>query len=188
MSFRIEVGSKGYGFMSYQPNLVARQFGLSQMLPKSLVSYPPDIVWAGLQLNFEGHKTCLKFHKSTQRLKLPVFKFQQSFLTTKYFDKWWSEYHRQYFPNALFLQNMIDAFSAFVGETPAPQPNTDAPVKKIQTINVKEAQTKKVATAPSHFLSLRRNNNNHFSSLSLFSRVESGLQLLHHCHTPKFAR
>lgn len=92
LSFRIKAGSKGYGFMSYQPNLVALQFGLSQMLPKSLVSHSTDIERVGWPLNFEGHKACLRFHKSTQCLKLPVFKFQQSFLTTKDFDEWWSDY------------------------------------------------------------------------------------------------
>lgn len=75
LSFRIEAGSKGYGFMSYQPNLVALQFGLSQMLSKSLVSHSNDIVWVGRPLNTEGYKACLRFHKSTQRLELPVFKF-----------------------------------------------------------------------------------------------------------------
>lgn len=29
LSFRIKTGTKGYGFMNYQPNLVAQQFGLS---------------------------------------------------------------------------------------------------------------------------------------------------------------
>lgn len=44
LSFRIEIGTKGYGFMNYQPNPVARQFGLSQLLPKYLVSHSFDIV------------------------------------------------------------------------------------------------------------------------------------------------
>lgn len=178
MSFRIEAGSKGYGFMSYQPNLVALKFSLSQMLPKSLVSHSTDIVWDGRQLNFKGHKACLKFHKSTQCLKLPVFKFQQSFLTTKDFDRWWFEYQRQCFPSAFFLQNMIDAFSALVGETLVPQPNIDAPIEKIQTIDVEEAQTKKVTPPPSLFLSLRSKIKTIFCSLSLFSRVKSGLRFL----------
>lgn len=110
LSFRIETGSKGYGFMNYQPNLVARQFGLSQMLPKYLVYHSTNIVWAGRQLNFEVHKAFLKFHKSTQHLDLPVFKFHQSFLTTKDFNKWWSESQCKYFPSVVLLQNSIDIF------------------------------------------------------------------------------
>lgn len=155
LSFRIEAGSKGYGFMSYQPNLVARQFGLSQMLPKSSVSHSTDNVWTGRPLDFKGHKACLKFHKSTQRLELPAFEFQQSFLTNKEFDEWWFDYQRQCFPSSFFLQNMNGAFSILVGETPAPQPNTDAPIKTIQTIDVDDAQMKKVTIVPSLFLSFK---------------------------------
>lgn len=106
------------------------------------MSHSIDIVWTGRQLNIEVHKACLKFHKSTQRLELPIFKFQQSFLATKDFDKWWSEYQSQYFPSALFLQHMIDAFSALAGETTAQQSNTDAPVEKIQIVDVEEAPKK----------------------------------------------
>lgn len=76
LSFRIEEGSKGYDFMSYQPNLVALQFGLSQRLPKPLVSHSSDIVWSGRSLNSDDHKAFLHFHKSTQRFELAVFKFQ----------------------------------------------------------------------------------------------------------------
>lgn len=47
LSFRIETRMKGYGLMNYQPNLVAWQFGLTQMLPKYLVSHSFDIVWVG---------------------------------------------------------------------------------------------------------------------------------------------
>lgn len=181
-SFRTEAGSRGYGFMSYQPNLVARQLGLSQMLPKYLVSHLTDILWVGQQLNFEGHKACLKFHKSTQCLELPAFKFQQPFLTTKYFDEWWFDYQRQCFPKALFLQHMIETFSTLAGETPAPQPTIDAPDKTIQIINVDEAQTKKVTTVPSLLLSLRRKITTSFSLCIYFlgSKEDSSC-----CASPK---
>lgn len=155
-SLRIKTGSKGYGFMNYQPKLVAQQFGLSQILPKSLVYHSIDIVWVGLQLIFKGHKAYLKFYTLNQHLDSPVFKFHQSFLTTKDFDKWWSEYQRKYSPSSLFLQNLIEAFSALAGETPASQPNIDALVENIQTTDVDEDQPKMVTTAPLTFLSLRR--------------------------------
>lgn len=77
LSFRKEAGSKEYGFMSYQPNLVAHQFGLSQMVPKPLVSHVTDIVWSGRSLNSDDHKACLCFCKSNQRYELPVFKFHK---------------------------------------------------------------------------------------------------------------
>lgn len=142
LSFKIEVGPKGYGFMRYQPNLVARQFGLNQMLPKPLVSHSTDIVWSGRSLNFDDHKSCLHFHKSTQRFELPVFKFQQSFLTTVDFDEWWADYQRQAFSSDLFLQNMINAFSILTSEIPPLPPSIDAPDITIQTTNVDEVPKK----------------------------------------------
>lgn len=52
---------------------------------------------------------------------------------------------------------MIDVFSALAGEKLASQPNIDTPVKNIQTIDVDEAQPKKVTTSPFPFLYLRKN-------------------------------
>lgn len=47
LSYRIEPGSKGFGFMSHPLNLVTCQVGLSQMVPKSLISHDTDIIWFG---------------------------------------------------------------------------------------------------------------------------------------------
>lgn len=104
LSFRIEAGSKGYRFMSYQPNLVALQFGLSQMVLKPLVSHVTDIVWSGRSLNSYDHKPWFRFYKSTKRYELLVFKFQYDF------DEWWAIYQHQAFFSDLFLRNMIDLF------------------------------------------------------------------------------
>lgn len=90
--YMIEPGSKGFGFMSYQPNLVSRQFGLSQMVLKSLVSHEIDIVWSSRLLTADDHKACLHFCISNNRYELPVFRFQQYFLTTIDFDEWWNSY------------------------------------------------------------------------------------------------
>ena len=87
LSFIIDTGSKRYGFMSYQPQLVARQFGLGQMLPMSLFSHHIDIVWVGRQFFIDEHLTCLKFHRMMNDLELHVFHFQPSFFTTKEFDQ-----------------------------------------------------------------------------------------------------
>lgn len=103
LSYKIEVGLKGYGFMSYRPNLVTHQFGLSQMALKPLVSYLTDIVWCGRSLNADDHKACLRFCKSTQLYELSVFKFQQSFFTTIDFYEWWATYQSHSFPSDQFL-------------------------------------------------------------------------------------
>lgn len=64
--------------MSYQPNLVARQFGLSQILPKPLVSHLTDLVWSSRSLNVDDHKACMRFHKFTQRFELALVKCSQN--------------------------------------------------------------------------------------------------------------
>lgn len=70
LSYKIEPGLKGFSFMIYQPNVVARQFGLSQMVPKPLVSHDIDIVWIGQTLTADDHKACLHFCISTNSYKL----------------------------------------------------------------------------------------------------------------------
>lgn len=118
--------------MSYQPNLVAHQFGLSQMVPKPLVSHDIDIVWSGRSLTIDDHKACLHLCRYTNRYELPVFRFQQSFLTTIDFDEWWNSYYSHAFPSDQFLQNMVDALSTLAGDIPPPPPSVNAPDPKIQ--------------------------------------------------------
>lgn len=146
LSYKIEIGSKGYYFMSYQPNLVAHQFCLSQMVPKLLVSHVTDIVWPGQPLNANDHKACLHFCKSTQCYELPVFKFQQSFLTTVDFDECWAAYQSQAFSNDQFLQNMVDALSTIADDIPPLSPHVNAPDHIIQTEDVDEAPRKVYVT------------------------------------------
>ena len=129
--------------MSYQHNLVARQFGLSQMVPKPLVSHVTDIVWSGRSLKSDDHKACLRFCKSTQCYELLVFKFQRSFLITTDFDEWWYDYQCQGFCSALFLQHMIDAFSTFTGEIPPLPPTTDAPTQQSKLPTLMKPQQKR---------------------------------------------
>lgn len=47
---RLEVSKSSLGFTSCQTNLVARQFGQSQMLPASLYQLPTDVCWSERQL------------------------------------------------------------------------------------------------------------------------------------------
>lgn len=45
-STQVEIVSDGFGFIGYQANLVARNFGFRQMLPSSLYSWENDIYWS----------------------------------------------------------------------------------------------------------------------------------------------
>ncbi|CAI8611143.1 unnamed protein product [Vicia faba] len=108
--------------MSYQPNLVAREFGLSQLLPPSLFSHPGDIVWVGRQLTAYDHQACLRLHKATQALDLPVFPFEHSFYTSELFDQWWSQFQAQNILVPIFLQRLADAFKVLDTPKPIPAP------------------------------------------------------------------
>lgn len=50
LSTRIKLGTHGLGFTSYQPNLMAKQFGLSQMIPTSLYNWSYNICWFEIKL------------------------------------------------------------------------------------------------------------------------------------------
>lgn len=142
LSYRIEPGSKGFGFMSHQLNLVARQLGLSQMVPKSLVSHDTDIIWSGRSLEADDHRACLRFCRSNNRYELPVFRFQYSFLTTGEFDDWWNSYYNFSFASDQFLRNMVDALSTLAGDIHPPPPFFIAPGPKIQKLAVDKAPKK----------------------------------------------
>lgn len=80
LSYIIETWSKGYNFMSYQPNLVAHQFGLSQMTLKPLVSHVIYIVWSGRSLNADDHKACLRFANLPNHMNFLCSNFNNPFL------------------------------------------------------------------------------------------------------------
>ena len=62
LSTKIEANvSTSLGVVGYQPNLVARQFGLSQPLPDSIFQDPRDLMWAGRQINQKVYNDRLEF-------------------------------------------------------------------------------------------------------------------------------
>lgn len=109
------------------------------------------------------------FHKYTQCFKLPVFKLQQSFLTTADFDEWWADYQRQKISSDIYIQHMIDAFPILSGEMSPPLPSTDAHDATIQTTNADEVP-KKVTNIFSPFFSLQKAKNKHSFYLLLGSK------------------
>lgn len=61
LTTRIETGTVDLGFIGYQPNLVAKQFGLSQMLSRSLYSWENDICWLERKLYALEYMDCMSF-------------------------------------------------------------------------------------------------------------------------------
>ncbi|XP_058787635.1 uncharacterized protein LOC131661987 [Vicia villosa] len=157
LSHRIESTGKCYGFVSYQPNLVSRQFGLSQMLPKSLYSHDNDICYSGRPFTSRQHLDCLKFHNK-QSLEHPTFTFQNSYFTTKEFSEWWSEYY-QLFDRDSFIKKLNTAFDKLEDqltinlsgpdltnqiEAPAPKPGRKRPSTSNNTTTKKNKTVRKL--------------------------------------------
>lgn len=90
-STRIETRTAGFGFIGYQPCLVDRKFGFSQMLSCSLYSWKNDICWSERKFTQMEYRDYMAFARS-QVLELPTFHFQPSFFLTVEFDNWWTGY------------------------------------------------------------------------------------------------
>jgi hypothetical protein len=102
LSCRIGTTSKDYGLVGYFPNLVSRQFGLSQLIPKSFYENEQDICL--------GHKTITEgyfrsYLKNTEKHKyeLTPFEYQNSFSSTKEFQDWWERHYSVSIPSEDFL-------------------------------------------------------------------------------------
>ncbi|KAI5399487.1 hypothetical protein KIW84_064722 [Lathyrus oleraceus] len=92
LSTRISIGKVGLGHVGNQPNWVARLFGFSQFLPRSLFTKDVEICLATTTLTKKVYKACLDFH-AKKIINLSPFKFEAFFHCTKEFDEWWTRYH-----------------------------------------------------------------------------------------------
>lgn len=91
LSTWIETGTTCFRFIIYQYNSVARQFGFSQMLPKSLCTWENDICWSERKFSAQEYRDCMAFVRQ-QVLELPTSHLQISFYPTIEFDNWWLNY------------------------------------------------------------------------------------------------
>jgi hypothetical protein len=100
---RVGTTSVDFGLVGYFPNLVSRQFGLTQILPKSIYLQEKDIC-----LGYYG-MTEPHFHSFLQKFKgdnyfINPFKFEYSHASTKEFSNWW-ELH--YTADAILLLEAV---------------------------------------------------------------------------------
>ncbi|KAI5394489.1 hypothetical protein KIW84_061232 [Lathyrus oleraceus] len=105
-----ETSSSNPGLVAYQPNLVARQFGLCQFIPKSLFSSQELLAnilygqpWSEIEEELE---TIWK-----NRPRLPSLPFRPAYYCTKEFHDWWQSYFTIYVgvPEAK-LSELTEAF------------------------------------------------------------------------------
>ncbi|KAH1206259.1 hypothetical protein GmHk_16G046769 [Glycine max] len=91
LSCRTGVQSNYLGLVGYQPNLVSRQFGLSQIRPKSLFEDPQDVI-RGANLSEKTFKKFLKISLD-ENYNLHPFEFNHSHFCTMGFVTWWEKYY-----------------------------------------------------------------------------------------------
>ncbi|XP_050897207.1 uncharacterized protein LOC127104031 [Lathyrus oleraceus] len=120
----VETSSNNPCLVAYQPNLVARKFGLCQFIPKSLFSSQELLAnilygqpWSEIEEEIE---TIWK-----NRPRLPSLPFRPAYYCTKEFHDWWQTYFTIYVsaPEAK-LSELTEAFLPLnpAGPAPANQP------------------------------------------------------------------
>lgn len=111
LSTRISIGKVGLGHVGNQPNWVARLFGFSQFLPRSLFTKDVEICLATTTLTKKVYKACLDFH-AKNIINLSPFKFEAFFHCTKEFEEWWTRYHNSVVVDySTLLQHLTNFFT-----------------------------------------------------------------------------
>jgi hypothetical protein len=94
---------------AYQPNLVARQFGLIRALLKCLYDKKGSLL---LYNAVHNETTALKqITKYTGRTQLTPLNFEPNFLCTRDFGRWWNIYYtEEFYDVSSFIQHFDKAF------------------------------------------------------------------------------
>jgi hypothetical protein len=91
LSCRIGGNSNQFGLVSYHPNCVARQFGMSQIRPRGFFENVDRIV-LGTGITEKTYKKYLRMIENYEYTLKP-FEFDPSFHCTDGFSKWWQDYY-----------------------------------------------------------------------------------------------
>ncbi|WJX77585.1 hypothetical protein P8452_60878 [Trifolium repens] len=108
LSCRIGSNANQYGLVGYMPNCVARQFGMSQIRPKSFFGSLDKIV-LGTGIT---EKTFRKYMRMLEKYEFNFkpFEYKPSFYCTDGFSKWWSgHYTKHSIGNADQLLGMVES-------------------------------------------------------------------------------
>jgi hypothetical protein len=97
--------------VAYQPNLVARQFGLCQTLPKSIFESPgllngvfANSPWGVIKTDYDD--VCAKAPT------IHLYEFKPQYLCTKEFDTWWQTYFNSFVGDSKSKLAQLTAASA----------------------------------------------------------------------------
>jgi hypothetical protein len=99
---------KDYGLVGYFPNLVSRQFGLTQLIPKSFYAHEQDIC-LGCNGMTEGYFRSYLLNTEKHKYTLTPFPYQNSISSTKEFQDCWE---RHYSASILSGDTLLDQVSS----------------------------------------------------------------------------
>jgi hypothetical protein len=106
LSCRFGTTSKDFGLVGYFPNLVSRQFGLTQILPKSVYSCEREICLGYYGMTEPQFCTFLKKFQEIKYDFIP-FEFEFSYATTREFSQWWELQYGGHVVNELLLLDAV---------------------------------------------------------------------------------
>ncbi|KAK2430056.1 serine/threonine-protein phosphatase 7 long form protein [Trifolium repens] len=159
LSSRQGVERRHLGLVGYQPNLVARQFGLSQFRPKSLFKNKDDIVLGNSGMSVEYFERRLKLAEERRPYKLTPIAFGISHLCTFEFATWWSLHYEKHAKQSdeVLLQAIEAGFDALQQKTPKSKGASKAKDVNTSTDTTTPAATQK-KTLPNTGAKLRKRN------------------------------
>jgi hypothetical protein len=108
LSCRIGSNANQYGLVGYLPNCVARQFGMSQIRPKSLFENLDRMV-LGTGVTEKTYKKYMRMLENYE-FNFKPFEYKPSFYCTDGFSKWWSDHYTKHsLGNADQLLGMVES-------------------------------------------------------------------------------
>jgi hypothetical protein len=127
LSSRQGVERRHLGLVGYQPNLVARQFGLSQFRPKSLFKNKDEIVLGNSGMSVEYFERRLKLVEDRMPYKLTPIASEFSQFCTYEFATWWSLHYEKHAKHndEVLLQAIEAGFDALQQKTPKGKGNLE---------------------------------------------------------------
>ncbi|GAU44896.1 hypothetical protein TSUD_137280 [Trifolium subterraneum] len=108
LSSRLGVQRAYLGLVGYQPNLVARQFGLTQFMPKSLFKNKDDIVLGNSGMSEAYYQRRLKAAEE-MIYQINPFPFKSSCFCTLEFANWWNMYYKKNMPYEETIMQRVNA-------------------------------------------------------------------------------
>ncbi|GAU37340.1 hypothetical protein TSUD_395210 [Trifolium subterraneum] len=108
ISCRFGLKSNEFGLVGYFPNFVSRQFGLTQLLPKTIYLNERDI-FLGYYGMTEPHFYALLKKFEGEEYGLTPFQFEPSYFHTKEFHRWWDFHYDSHLVDASILRPAVQA-------------------------------------------------------------------------------